>query len=44
MITLKAPVIMTQWLNNPNVVSDRIVPAKSLWNAGLLDLSATWIK
>ena len=44
MITLKAPVVMTQWSNNPVVVSDRIVPAKSLWNAGLLDLSATWIK
>ena len=44
MVTLKAPVIMTQWSNTPNVVSDRIVPAKSLWNAGLLDLSATWIK
>ena len=29
---------MTQWSNTPNVVSDRIVPAKSLWNAGLLDL------
>jgi peptide/nickel transport system substrate-binding protein len=44
LITLKAAVVMTQWLNVPNVVSDRIVPAKSLWNAGLLDLSATWIK
>ena len=44
MITEKAPVIMTQWTNVPNVVSDRIVPAKSLWNAGLLDLSATSIK
>jgi ABC-type transport system substrate-binding protein len=44
MITLQAPVIMTSWSNTPNVVSDRIVPAKSLWNAGLLDLSATWIE
>ena len=44
MITEQAPVIMTQWTNVPNVVSDRIVPAKSLWNAGLLDLSATSIE
>ena len=44
MITELAPVIMTQWTNVPNVISDRIVPAKSLWNAGLLDLSATSIK
>ncbi len=44
MIMKQAPVIPTQWTNVPNVVSDRIVPAKLLWNAGLLDLSATWIK
>jgi peptide/nickel transport system substrate-binding protein len=44
MITERAPVIMTQWTNVPNVVSDRVVPAKMLWNAGLLDLSATSIK
>ena len=44
MITMQAPVVMLQWTNAPNVVSDRIVPAKLLWNAGLLDLSATWIK
>lgn len=44
MIMQQAPVIMTQWTDVPNVVSDRIVPAKLLWNAGLLDLSATSIK
>jgi peptide/nickel transport system substrate-binding protein len=44
MIMQQAPVIMTQWTNVPNVVSDRIVPAKLLWNAGLLDLSATSIE
>ena len=27
-----------------DVISDRIVPGKPLWNAGLLDLSATSIK
>jgi peptide/nickel transport system substrate-binding protein len=44
MIMRQAPVIMTSWTKVPNVVSDRIVPGKSLWNAGLLDLSATSIK
>ena len=44
MIMEQAPIIPTQWSNVPNVVSDRIVPAKLLWNAGLLDLSATSIK
>ncbi len=44
LVTLQAPVIMTQWSNTPNVISDRIIPAKQLWNAGLLDLSATSIK
>jgi peptide/nickel transport system substrate-binding protein len=44
MITLEAPIVPTLWTNTVNVVSDRIVPAKSLWNAGLLDLSATSIK
>jgi peptide/nickel transport system substrate-binding protein len=41
MILQKAPIIPIQWSNNVNVVSDRVVPAKSLWNAGVLDLSAT---
>jgi peptide/nickel transport system substrate-binding protein len=41
MILQKAPIIPIQWSNNVNIVSDRVVPAKSLWNAGVLDLSAT---
>jgi peptide/nickel transport system substrate-binding protein len=44
MIMRQAPIITTQWSNTFNVVSDRIVPGKLLWNAGLLDLSATSIK
>jgi peptide/nickel transport system substrate-binding protein len=44
MIMLKAPIITTQWLNTLSVVSDRIVPGKQLWNAGILDLSSTSIK
>jgi hypothetical protein len=40
----RAAVIPWLWTNVPNVVSDRIVPAKSLSNVGLLDLSATSIK
>ena len=44
MITERAAVIPWLWSNVPNVVSDRIVPAKSLANVGLLDLSATSIK
>jgi peptide/nickel transport system substrate-binding protein len=44
MILQKAPIIPIQWSNNVNVVSDRVVPAKSLWNAGVLDLSATSIE
>lgn len=44
MIMDRAAVIPWLWTNVPNVVSDRIVPAKSLANVGLLDLSATSIK
>jgi peptide/nickel transport system substrate-binding protein len=44
MIMERAAVIPWLWTNAPNVVSDRIVPAKSLVNIGLLDLSATSIK
>jgi ABC-type transport system substrate-binding protein len=44
MIMERAAVIPWLWTNVPNVVSDRIVPAKSLVNVGLLDLSATSIK
>ena len=44
MIIRQAPIIPTQWLNTVSVVSDRIVPAKSLWNAGVLDLSSTSIE
>jgi peptide/nickel transport system substrate-binding protein len=44
MIMAQAPIIPTSWIATVNVVSDRIVPGKSLWNAGLLDLSATSIK
>jgi len=44
MITGQAVVIPWLWLKSPNVVSDRIVPGKLLWVAGLLDLSATSIK
>jgi peptide/nickel transport system substrate-binding protein len=43
-ITEMGAVIPTQWTDVLTVVSDRIVPAKSLWNAGVLDLSATSIK
>ena len=44
MIMRQAPIVTTQWSNTFNVVSDRIVPGKLLWNAGLLDLTATSIK
>ena len=44
MIMQTAAVIPWLWTNAPNVVSDRIVPGKLLWNGGLLDLSATSIK
>jgi peptide/nickel transport system substrate-binding protein len=44
MITERAPVVMLSWSKVPNVVSDRIVPGKLLWNAGLLDLTATSIE
>jgi peptide/nickel transport system substrate-binding protein len=44
MITTQAPIIPTSWIATVVVVSDRIVPGKSLWNSGLLDLSATSIK
>ena len=44
MIIRQAPIIPGQWLNTVSVVSDRIVPAKSLWNAGVLDLSSTSIE
>ena len=44
MITERAAVVPLLWTDVPNVVSDRIVPAKMLWNVGLLDLSATSIK
>jgi peptide/nickel transport system substrate-binding protein len=43
-ITETGAVIPTQWTNVLTVVSDRIIPAKSLWNAGVLDLSATSIR
>jgi peptide/nickel transport system substrate-binding protein len=43
-ITEQGVVIPWLWINVLNVVSDRIIPAKSLWNAGVLDLSATSIK
>lgn len=44
MIMEQAVVIPWMWPKYPNVVSDRIVPGKLLWVAGLLDLSATSIK
>lgn len=44
MIMAQAPIIPTSWIATVVVHSDRIVPGKSLWNAGLLDLSATSIK
>ena len=44
MITRAAPIVPTNWSTTVTIVSDRIVPGKSLWNAGLLDLSATSIK
>ena len=44
MIMQTAAVIPWLWTNAPNVVSDRIVPGKLLWNGGLLDLSSTSIK
>ena len=44
MIMQQAAVIPWLWPNAPNVVSDRIVPGKLLWIAGLLDLSSTSIK
>jgi peptide/nickel transport system substrate-binding protein len=44
MIMAQAPIVPTSWIATVNVVSDRIVPGKQLWNAGLLDLSATSIK
>ena len=44
MITESGSVIPWLWPNNITIHSDRIVPGKLLWNAGLLDLSATSIK
>jgi peptide/nickel transport system substrate-binding protein len=44
MITERAAVIPWLWISTVTVYSDRIIPGKSLWNAGLLDLSATSIK
>jgi peptide/nickel transport system substrate-binding protein len=44
MILRRAPIIPIQWSNNVIIVSDRVVPAKSLWNAGVLDLSTTSIE
>jgi len=44
MIMQLAPVIPWLWSNTVTVISDRIVPGKSLWNAGLLDLAATSIE
>jgi peptide/nickel transport system substrate-binding protein len=44
MATESAAVIPVKWPKWVNVVSDRIVPGKQLWNAGVLDLSATSIK
>jgi peptide/nickel transport system substrate-binding protein len=41
MILQQAPIVPTTWSTTVNIVSDRVVPGKSLWNAGLLDLSAT---
>jgi peptide/nickel transport system substrate-binding protein len=44
MITEQGAVIPWLWTNVPNVVSDRIVPAKMLWNVGALDLASTSIE
>ncbi len=44
MIIEQAAVIPWLWTNVPNVVSDRIVPGKMLWNGGLLDLASTSIE
>jgi peptide/nickel transport system substrate-binding protein len=44
LITAQAPIVPTSWIATVVVHSDRIVPGKSLWNSGLLDLSATSIK
>ncbi len=44
LVMQRAPIIPTGWSTTISVVSDRIIPGKQLWNAGILDLSATSIK
>jgi peptide/nickel transport system substrate-binding protein len=44
MIMQQAPIVPTLWNTTVIVHSDRVIPAKQLWNAGLLDLTATSIK
>ena len=44
MITRLAPIVPTQWTETVTVISDRIVPGKQLWNAGLVDPAFTSIK
>jgi peptide/nickel transport system substrate-binding protein len=43
MIQARAPVIPVLWFTTVNVVSDRVVAGKQLWNVGLLDPSSTSI-